>query len=510
MSKPTVRNGFLFFVMVLVLHLVLWLPLPLWVQTVAVLMLLGLAPGILLVELLLGHSQAPPDRWEWWLYSAGAGYALLVLGMLLLSYLPGGVAAWQVLVGFDGLLLVMGALWWWRKRRHPRVAAQQIPPAPRFGRQSWYIGVAVAVLVTIGGVLRFHNLGYAEFLTDEARVVLRAAAVAQGYEDALFIHRKGPVEILLPTAAFVLLGELNETGARLPFAVANLVAVLAVFYLGRQLWGAVAGWGAALLLALDGYLIGFARFVQYQSVVLLMSVLAVLILHRLMHRPVAVTRHLLLATLLVATGLLSHYDGLVTLIPVALALFFLFRRTERTTLLPALGMAGAIGGLILALFYLPFFLHPNFSATYAYLLDNRLLGGDLPYNNLTEITQREMTYDSLLLVTFSYAMMVLALALALGRAFGRIWGALLGLLFGTVLFLAIRQPALFEIGWVQWLLLSLALPIGLIGWAPRLTAVERMFWLWWGVPVVAAVYLVAQPGTHVYVVAVPGALLIGS
>ncbi|MCL4258964.1 MAG: hypothetical protein KJZ53_10620, partial [Anaerolineales bacterium] len=52
--------------------------------------------------------------------------------------------------------------------------------------------------------------------------------------------------------------------------------------------------------------------------------------------------------------------------------------------------------------------------------------------------------------------------------------------------------------------------IGLIGWAPRLTAVERMFWLWWGVPVVAAVYLVAQPGTHVYVVAVPGALLIGS
>lgn len=496
---------------ILVLHLALWLPVPHIAQMLAVLLLFGLLPGLLLVELLVGHGEAPPDRWEWWLYSVGAGYTILVLGMLLISYLPGGVAAWQVLIGFDSLLLAMGALWWRRHRSQPGAVARLVPAVPRSGGWSWRLGIAVVVLVVLGGVLRFHNLGYSEFLTDEARVVLRGAAVVQGYEDVLFLHRKGPVEILLPAVALALLDDLNETSARLPFAVANLMAVLAIFHLGRRLWGPLAGWGAALLLLLDGYLIGFARFVQYQSVVLLMSVLVMLILHRLMQRPVAVARYLILATLLVATGLLSHYDGLVMLIPLALALYFLVqRRVERATLLRAIGLAGGIGGLVLALFYLPFFLHPNFAATYAYLLDNRLLGGDLPYNNLNELAQREMTYDSLFLVIFSNAMMAVALALVFGRAFGRRWGVLFGFLLGGVLLLTFKQPALFDLGGVKWLFLPLALPIGLVWLAPGLSTVDRVLWLWWGVPLVLALFFIAQPGTHIYVVLAPGALLIGS
>lgn len=85
----------------------------------------------------------------------------------------------------------------------------------------------------------------------------------------------------LPTVIYSLTGRLNEQIARLPFALANLTALLALFLLGWRLIGALAGWTAAMLLALDGYLIAFARIVQYQSIVFLMSVLVVLLLHRL-------------------------------------------------------------------------------------------------------------------------------------------------------------------------------------------------------------------------------------
>ena len=47
------------------------------------------------------------------------------------------------------------------------------------------------------------------------------------------------------------------------------------------MFGPLAGWSAAMLLAVDGYSVAFARIVQYQSLMLLTSALVVLILYRL-------------------------------------------------------------------------------------------------------------------------------------------------------------------------------------------------------------------------------------
>ena len=61
-------------------------------------------------------------------------------------------------------------------------------------------------------------------------------------------------------------------------------------------WGGVcsgrSGWAAAMLLAMDGYAVAFARIVQYQSVVILTTALVVLILYRLLRRPQAVGGYL--------------------------------------------------------------------------------------------------------------------------------------------------------------------------------------------------------------------------
>jgi hypothetical protein len=91
-------------------------------------------------------------------------------------------------------------------------------------------------------------------------------------------------------------------------------------------------------LALDGYFIGFARIVQYQSIVFLMSVLVVLLIHRFVQNEgqegqvlrmgddVALSPPRALAhspfrrqgqalPLFLATGLLSHYEAIFALIP---------------------------------------------------------------------------------------------------------------------------------------------------------------------------------------------------
>ena len=67
---------------------------------------------------------------------------------------------------------------------------------------------------------------------------------------------------------------LNEATARFPFALCGLVGSLGIYLLGRRAFGERAGLIAFFLFAINGYFIGFARVVQYQSLVLTMSILA--------------------------------------------------------------------------------------------------------------------------------------------------------------------------------------------------------------------------------------------
>src|SRR5690606_1650841 len=88
-------------------HGALWLALPMTVQGVAALLITGLLPGLLLVEALVGGQEdVPLGLWERSVYSVGAGACVIVIGMMLLSYLPGAIQPWQVLAAFDGLSLV--------------------------------------------------------------------------------------------------------------------------------------------------------------------------------------------------------------------------------------------------------------------------------------------------------------------------------------------------------------------------------------------------------------------
>ena len=131
-------------------------------------------------------------------------------------------------------------------------------------------------LLLVAAFLRFGNLGYSEFQGDESRAVLMAAGVVRGQEEILFLHKKGPVEILVPAVFYALDGTITEFIARFPFALASVAALASMYSLIRRLFPrqALAAPIAVGLLAVDGYLTAFGRLVQYQSVVFLMIALA--------------------------------------------------------------------------------------------------------------------------------------------------------------------------------------------------------------------------------------------
>lgn len=489
-------------------HVPFFLPTPLLtLDALAALLLAGFLPGLLVVVWLVGRCPAPPTRWEMALYSMGAGYGCMVTAMLALSYLPGGVTRTQVLLTFDALLVVLALLVAGQRSVHaahsPLTTRHSLP---RFDR--WLLA-GLLMLAVAGGFFRFAALVYANFQGDEARLGLRAAEVIQGYENALFVHKKGPTEILLPTVVYSLSQRLNEVAARLPFALANFVGLFAVFLLGRRLFGPVAGWSAAMLIALDGYLIAFGRVVQYQSIVFLMDVLVVLVFVRLWRKPQALTRYLTLAAIFWATGLLSHYEAALVLFPV---LYLLWRIRREGTPLLVLARAAviplAVGSGLLALFYLPYLRNPAFQDTYYYLTDYRMGGGRV-FNHVAEFFARTTVYSS----TYYFLTLLGLSVVGLIGVYRRARPAWLGLLLSVALVVGLGitfvNPDWLRFGDVPllWLFFALAL-VG--GWlVPNFCPAERTIWLWFGAPMILALFFTAIPNTHVYSFFIPWALLVG-
>ncbi|MCB0189472.1 MAG: hypothetical protein KDE31_34610, partial [Caldilineaceae bacterium] len=376
--------------------------------------------------------------------------------------------------------------------------------------QNRWLLVGLVTLAVVGAALRFPGLGYAEFQGDEARAMLRAAEVISGFEGSLFEHRKGPTEILLPAAPYVLIGHINEAAARLPFAIANFVALFGIFLLGWRWFGALAGWVAALLLALDGYLMAFARIVQYQSIVFLTVVLVLLLLQRLVlmarRMPadatvsaVPLASHFSLASFLLATGLLSHYEAILVLLPALLLLWQLWRSgVGLGRLILAFVPAVVIGGCLLAIFYVPFVRYPTFGNTFEYLAYKRI-GEEFAYNNLADYFMRSTLYSS----TYAFGLMtllaVLGLTIRYWRGLGRAGLFASGILIGGVL-LSFASPRWLTVGSVDytWAFYLLALGLGIVLPDSNAGGGERIAWLWFGAVMVLSIFFTATPNTHVY------------
>jgi hypothetical protein len=360
---------------------------------------------------------APAIGWTFWglgtfeeeslleRFFIGAGLGLLLNGLLALviGYVPGAPPRWGLLAG--AIVVALG----------PLVMGRAGARRGRGKAVSWLL---VGVLAAALG-LRLANAGYKELQGDEGVIMVRAAAVLTGDEEEIFLHQKGPVEILLPLTTWGLTGETNDFWARLPFAWAGLLGVGVMYVLGRRWGGDRVGIAAALLFAICGFGIAFSRIIQYQTLVMLWGGLA--LLAGLRYRQKGRALDLALAAVFLGGGLLAHYDA-VLVVPAAAWLVIGRARDEGCFRWREWAAAALIGAGILALFYVPFLLNPNFERTFAYLLQGRV-GTDesgLPFSwSGAAVWQMITFYNSL---WYILGLIVLVLA-GLGKLWRERWGA---------------------------------------------------------------------------------------
>jgi len=403
----------------------------------------------------------------------GLGMASIVVLTLVLHYLPGPLTVWLFLPLVDALIVGLVLL-------GPHTAIQ-------LDRS---ILLPLLIVILIACLFRVANLGYSEFQGDEGVVMMRAARGIEGDDEQLFYHQKGPAEVLVPMATWTLSGTINEWQARLPFSFAGVLGVLGVFLTGTRLCNQRCGLVGALLLAINGYFVGFGRIVQYQSLVLALTVLSVLSLWR--WSEVGKNRWLLVGSTLLASSLLGHYDaGMV--IPAAgflVVRYLWIHRKQWRLWISDVVLAATMATALLLLFYLPFFLHPNFSETVRYLAGDRLGEGVL-YNNLITSMPLATFYNSTYYLIGVGALLIVASLLPFRKTY---------IAPVTIYVVAIIAPD----RWVAPVLATLMILILLMY---RTTTQERVLWLWFGVPFLFYYFLVWDARTHILNV-FPAAVLI--
>ena len=417
---------------------------------------LGLLPGLLLIEWAFSGSDSQSSL-ERGLLGIGTGYALLVPGTLLAHFLPCQLSRWLLLSLTNGLALLLFVL----GMKSSAVGRRTEVLGPAEEGRSAHLQVGLTVVLVLAATLRFAWLGYSEFQGDEAIVMLKAAAAVQGREDVLFLHKKGPAEILIPMALLALAGRLPEAWARLPFALAGIGGVAVLYLLGREMASKRAGLWGALLIALNGYFLAFSRVVQYQSLVFFLSALALWCGYRFWQGKEHAARYLILAGLLTGVGLLAHYDAAFVLPALGYLIWNRWRRSEESqrSILRSFLLALTVLTSIALSFYLPFVLHPHFQATRSYI--GARTGQRPPYLNLHHFWVNGTVYNSVYYL----------------------------LLMGGLLLLA-------------------------AGWHLRLLArsgneLTKATWVWFVGPFVLYTFLLCDPRTHLYIMFAPGALVAG-
>jgi hypothetical protein len=314
--------------------------------------------------------------------TAGSGYLLLIPMALTLVYLPIPFTRGNLLLSSGLLILALLGLSLWK-------GGGTGSPA-RISRAALFGFLLTAVVASL---LRFPHLGHSEFMGDEAKVLLWATEVIEGNGDVILLYRKGPAEILVSATFYALLGRTNELVARLPFTIANLAAMLTIFQLGCSMFGVHVGLVAGLLAAVEGFFVGLARVVQYQSLVLLLGCFSVWCFYRFCRGSVQAWP--LLGAISLAVGFLCHWD-MIFVVPVVayLSLEALLRHGDGIWKHRNWPIGGALLAIALCTgFFLPYLFSPQFEETFEYLA-KRVRATRLPYFHLQSFYDYGTAYNS--------------------------------------------------------------------------------------------------------------------
>ncbi len=504
-------------VLVLVLaHGMLLAPLPVVWHGIAAWVVVGM-PGVLLMHRLCDCNDAPLERV--FLALCGA-LALSPLVLLPIQALPGEVPRWLLWLACDALSVALLLFppkqdipYSGEHREHTESRFESSPAVyhgqPVGYRSSFASGQArslsYVIVLLLGACVRVAFLGSAEFQGDEVQVIHMATGVMQGWEDILLKHRKGPMEILLVALPMVMTGYINEWVARLPFACAGVGSLLGVYLIARRMFhNNMLGMLAVAILSFDGFMIAFSRIVQYQNVVLLMTIGGIWCVWRFAEG--GSKRYLALAALFASVGMLAHYDSVFGLPAMGWLVFiggmqrgwYSVQQWVRNLALPVL-----VGVVVVASFYLPFVFHDYFARTVEYLIQSRIgerTDTGFGLNNLIDYYRLSTFYNTMfqihtLAVALALCFVVWLWVYACPRVVGRIVAMLLlvgcGIMVWNAAWFALPDGS-------NWAIVAFALPIAGLVLLPTTPLPLRTLVLWFGFPFVAESFLIADPNTHFY------------
>ena len=196
-------------------------------------------------------------------------------------------------------------------------------------RKNIFITLQIGLLFVVSAVLRFADLGYSNFQGDEIKTLCRVSNFNSIVQFLTFLleQRKGPVQFLI-TCAYGIFDPTfsSELALRLPFAIANFMALVCFFILVYRLFTLEAAIYSTFLFAMNGIFVAFARIVQYQSFVILGVVVGILGLTAALQYKKLRVLGLYLGFTAAAMGLLSHFDAVFVLPPMAILVVHWWRK----------------------------------------------------------------------------------------------------------------------------------------------------------------------------------------
>lgn len=216
--------------------------------------------------------------------------------------------------------------------------------------------IHVFVLLVVAFVLKFVSLGYSNYQGDEIKALFmpKGPSFMEGWQ-FLLDQRKGPLQFLItfltkqidPTYS-------NEFLTRLPFAIAAFLSVLFFYKWVQRLFGKRVAFYAGFFFATNGFLVAFSRIAQYQSFVILFSILTLFCLEKFAESNYKKFSYFYIAFLFWALGMLAHYDSFFIAPAVLKYMIDFWRNTSKKTNI--ISTLGAILVFLLGIgwFYIPF------------------------------------------------------------------------------------------------------------------------------------------------------------
>ncbi len=241
--------------------------------------------------------------------------------------------------------------------------------------KNWLFTYAPLILLIVLTIyFKFFNLGFSDYQGDEGKAMYDPGHPnISGY---LLDQRKGPLQFM--TTYLYSLADADYSNyfmARLPFALASALSVLFFYLTTKLFFGRKAAFFATLLFLLNGLFIAFGRIVQYQSYVILFSIMAVYFFALLNFNKKWNPAGLYYGAFFWALGLLSHYDA-IFIAPIALYLVGAWVLENKNWKYSAkhLVLAAIIPAIMCSAFYVPYVL--NISSSTSSYWQSRISGGD--------------------------------------------------------------------------------------------------------------------------------------